>query len=193
MSLNTIAQIDSMADVVGRCENIRVMLLTNAVVVYGRLYYSEKRRFLDTLNKGMGMKNSPDKRYLLMDEVLLVDHRGDKETIRGTCLIPREMVTFIGTFDETRPSTSESVDSGKMYPWRKKESHGVNVILGDDFSMTGTVYLDQNDKSSFALGSDECFVPATDVVVRSPRLVEDLRFNFLALNPRLMVVLSFQV
>lgn len=192
MSLTGAAQNDIMADVVERCENIRVMGLVKDLVLYGKLYYSGKRRFLDTLNKGLGMKNSPDKQYFLMDDVMLVDRRGDQDKIEGTCLVPRESVAFIGAFDETRPSMSESIDSVKFYPWRKKEPHEVSVVLGDDFSLTGTVYLDPNDGSSLAPGSDECFLPATEVTVRSSRFVRDLKFTFVALNTRLMVLLSFQ-
>ena len=105
-----------------RFEKVRVMLHSNDNLFFGQLYYSDKVRFLDTLNRGLDFKTTPIKSYLIMDEVIMVHHDNEKEQIEGTCFFAKDSVDFIGTFDETKSTSSEIIDTVRLYPWRKKEA-----------------------------------------------------------------------
>ena len=179
--INTSHKID-MKKMINELEQVRVMICSNNCIIIGQLYYSPKQRFLDMLNKGFDLEQYHFNQFIIVDQPLLINSDGERERTPGTCFINKDSVVFIGTFEKTRSTTSETINSVKLYPWRKKDVLQVNMVLVGQHKLVGQMHNDPRILPLYSIESHDNFLPMTDVKVYSSLEPHEISFDFVAVN-----------
>ena len=87
-------------------EKAKVMICFDNQSMIGQAHYSSQQRFLDMLNKDLFLGKQRIKNFVVVTQALLINSDGEKEQIQNPCFINKDSIIFIGTFDETRATTS---------------------------------------------------------------------------------------
>ena len=184
MSSTETEQMTAIDRVLQGLDKVRVMICSNNYSIIGQVYYSREERFLDTLNKGLIIQKQRTKNILILDQALLVKPDGQKEKIPGLCFVSKESIVFIGTFDKTRASTSESINAVRAYPWRKKDKVSVKMVFAGKYRLVGHIHNDPWVLPVSSFESADDFLPMTDTTVISSLEPEEIHFDFVAINKK---------
>jgi len=175
-------QHDDIENMLAGLEKVRVMICFDNYSIIGQTYYSSEQRFLDMLNKDLVLGKQRTKNFVIVTEALLIHPDGEKEQIPGPCFVSKDSMIFIGTYDETRSTTSESINSAKAYPWRGKNVTSANVVFAGKYRLIGQIYHDPWMLPVCSVESQSKFLPMTSVrVIYSPE-PREIFFDFLAVN-----------
>ena len=163
-------------------EKVRVMVCCNNYSIIGQTYYPSEHRFLDMLNKDLVIDKQCTTKFLIITQVLLINPDGEKEQIPSACFVSKDSIIFIGTFDETRSTTSENINTVKAYPWRKKNIIAAKIVFAGKYRLTGQIHNDPWSLPVRSVESQNKFLPMTNVRVISSLELREIHFDFIAVN-----------
>lgn len=179
MQLNPQADIKRMLT---ELEKVRVMVCFENLEIIGQTYYPPEQRFLDMLNNDIVLGKQRIRDFIIVTDALLVNPDGEKEQIPNPCYISKNSIILIGTFDETRSTTSESINSVRAYPWRKKTILPARMMFAGKYRLVGHMHSDPGALPTSTIESRNRFLPMTNVEVTSPLEQREIFFDFLAVN-----------
>lgn len=183
MDILPFSQRDGIEAELTNLESVRVMICFNHSSIIGQTYYQAEQRFLDVLNKDFIMEKQRIKNFLIINQALIIKPGGEKEQIPGLCFINKNSIIFIGTFDETRSTTSENINNKvKAYPWREKDAISVKMDLAGRYRLSGQIYGDPTVLPVHYIESKNQFLPMTSVSVSSSLEPKEITFDFVAIN-----------
>ncbi|MFC1961870.1 hypothetical protein ACFLWN_02350 [Chloroflexota bacterium] len=163
-------------------EKVRVMVCFDNYSIIGQTYYQAERRFLDMLNKDFVMNKKRVTEFLIVTQALLVNQAGEKEQIASPCFVRKDSIVFIGTFDETRSTTSENINTYKAYPWREKNAMSAKMVFAGIYRLVGQIHSDPLVLPVHSIESKNKFMPMTNVRVISSLEPREISFDFVAVN-----------
>ena len=163
-------------------ENVRVMICFDNYSIIGQTYYQAEQRFLDMLNKDFVIDKQRIRDFLIVTKALLVNPGGEKEQIPSPCFVSKDSIIFIGTFDETRSTTSENINTVKAYPWREKNVISAKMVFAGKYRLVGQIHGDPMVLPVRYIESQNKFLPMTNVKVISSLEPSEISFDFVAVN-----------
>ena len=163
-------------------ENVRVMICFDNFSIIGQTYYQAEQRFLDMLNKDFVIDKQRVRDFLIVTKALLVNPGGESEQIPSPCFVSKDSIIFIGTFDETRSTTSENINTIKAYPWREKNVMSVKMVFAGKYRLVGQIHGDPMVLPVRYIESQNKFLPMTNVKVISSLEPSEISFDFAAVN-----------
>ena len=163
-------------------ENVRVMICFDNYSIIGQTYYQAEQRFLDMLNKDFVIDKQRIRDFLIVTQALLINPGGEKEQIPSPCFVSKDSIIFIGTFDETRSTTSENINAVKAYPWREKNIMSVRMVFAGKYRIVGQIHGDPRVLPVCYVESQNKFLPMTNVRVISSLEPSEISFDFVAIN-----------
>ena len=163
-------------------ENVRVMICFDNYSIIGQTYYQAEQRFLDMLNKDFVINKQRVRDFLIVTKALLITPGGEKEQITSPCFVSKDSIIFIGTFDETRSTTSENINTVKAYPWREKNVMSAKMVLAGKYKLVGQIHGDPSVLPVRYIESQNKFLPMTNVKVISSLEPSEISFDFVAVN-----------
>ena len=168
--------------ILNNLEKVRVMIFLYDCVIIGQVLCFSNSRFLDMLNEGLILDEYRIKDFLIVKQPLLINLDGKKKKMSGPWFIKKDSVSFIGTFDETKSTTSEVVNSHRFYPWREKNRMLVTIVLNGQHNLVGEFHNDPWSLPILAIDSYKIFIPMTNVIVSSSLMPQEINFDFIAVN-----------
>ncbi|MFC1902133.1 hypothetical protein ACFLX3_04325 [Chloroflexota bacterium] len=163
-------------------ENVRVMICFDNYSLIGQAYYQTEQRFLDMLNKDLVIDKQRIRDCLIVTQALLTIPDGEKEQIPGPFFVSKDSIIFIGTFDETRSTTSETINAVKTYPWIEKNVMPAKMVFAGKYRLVGQIHGDPKVLPARYIESQNKFLPMTNTKVISPIESREISFDFLAVN-----------
>ena len=177
--LNQHNEIDKMLT---ELEKARVMICFDNYSIIGQTYYSSEQRFLDMLNKDLILGKQRTENFVIVTEAFLTSPDGEKEQIPSPCFVSKDSIIFIGTFDETRSTTTQSINSVKAYPWREKDVISVKMVFAGKYRLIGQMHSDPSMLPVRVVESRNNFLPMTNVRVICSLEPREIFFDFVAVN-----------
>ncbi len=178
LPLNQDSDIEKM---LANLEKVRVMICFSNYSIIGQTYYQAEQRFLDMLNKDLVINKQRITDFLIVAQALLINPGGEKEQITSPCFVSKDSIIFIGTFDETRSTTSENINTVKAYPWREKNVMSARMVFAGKYRLIGQIHGDPGVLPVRSFESQKKFLPMTNVRVISQEPSE-ISFDFVAVN-----------
>ncbi|MFC1870109.1 hypothetical protein ACFLYE_02425 [Chloroflexota bacterium] len=173
---------DDIEKMLAGLEKVRVMIGCNHFNIIGQTYYSSEQRFIDMLNKDSVIEKQCITKSLIVTQALLTTSGGEKEQIPGPCFVSKDSIIFIGTFDETRATTSEEINSVKAYPWTGKYIIPTKILCAGKYRLIGQIHSDPCVLPILPIESRDKFLPMTNVSVISLPELREISFDFVAIN-----------
>lgn len=180
-SLN-VNQNNDIEKLLGGLEKVRVMICCDNHSIIGQTHYSSERRFLDMLNKDFFLGKQRITNFVIVTQALLMNPDGEKEQIESPCFVNKDSIIFIGTFDETKSTTSQKINLVNTYPWTEKSTISANMVFAGKYRLTGQIHSEPWALPIRSIESRDRFMPMTDVRVISEPELREINFDFVAVN-----------
>ena len=163
-------------------EKVKVMICFENFSILGQTYYQAEQRFLDVLNEGLVINEQRVTEFLIVSHALLTRLGGEKEQMTGPCFVNKDSILFVGTFGETRFTTSKNINTTKVYPWIEKNVMLLKLSFVDKYKLIGEIHGVPGVLPMHYIKSQKKFLPMTNVKVTSLMEPSEISFDFVAVN-----------